>query len=99
VFVMGDMGELGAASAALHAEVGEFARSVAIDALLATGDASRHAAEGFGAGARHYDAVQELAAAALSEARAGTTLLVKGSRFMQMERVSEALVRGDRDAL
>ena len=99
VFVMGDMGEMGAQSAALHAEVGEYARRAGIDALLATGEASRHAVEGFGPGARHYPGVQELLAAAREEARAGTTLLVKGSRFMQMERVAEALVRGDRDAV
>ncbi len=99
VLVMGDMGELGALSTALHAEVGEFARRMGIDALLATGAASRHAVEAFGAGARHYESAKELAVAAAAQAQAATTLLVKGSRFMQMERVADALVRGDRDAL
>jgi UDP-N-acetylmuramoyl-tripeptide--D-alanyl-D-alanine ligase len=99
VFVMGDMGELGSLAARLHAEVGEYARGAGIDALLATGEASRHAAAAFGAAAHHYADARELAAAAAAEARAGTTLLVKGSRFMQMERVADALVRGDRDAL
>jgi UDP-N-acetylmuramoyl-tripeptide--D-alanyl-D-alanine ligase len=99
VFVMGDMGELGAQSAAMHAEVGEFARRAGVEVLLALGEASRHAAEAFGAGARHFADAKELAAAAAAEAGAGATLLVKGSRFMQMERVADALVRGDRDAV
>ena len=99
VFVMGDMGELGTMSPALHAEVGEHARSSGIDALLALGEASRHAVQAFGAGARHFADAKELGAAAAAEAHAGTTLLVKGSRFMQMERVADALARGDRDAL
>ena len=99
VFVMGDMGELGTQSAALHAEVGDFARKSGIDALLALGEASRHSVEAFGEGARHFADAKELGAAAAAESHAGTTLLVKGSRFMQMERVADALARGDRDAL
>jgi len=99
VFVMGDMGELGSLSAALHAEVGEHARRAGIDILLATGEASRHAVDVFGPGGHHYDSVEQLQAAASAEARAGTTLLVKGSRFMRMERVADALTRGDRDAV
>jgi len=96
---MGDMGELGTQSAALHAEVGDFARKSGIDALLALGEASRHSVEAFGEGARHFADAKELGAAAAAESHAGTTLLVKGSRFMQMERVADALARGDRDAL
>jgi UDP-N-acetylmuramoyl-tripeptide--D-alanyl-D-alanine ligase len=91
VFVMGDMGELGDESAAMHAEVGTFAREAGIDALLALGEASRAAAQAFGAGARHFEALEALIEAAGHEAAAGATLLVKGSRFMQMERVADAM--------
>lgn len=91
VFVMGDMGELGGEAAAMHAEVGEFARASGIDALLALGEASREAVRAFGAGAVHFTGVEPLVAAARVEDRPGTTILVKGSRFMQMERVSDAL--------
>ena len=46
------------------------------------------------------DADLRVTAAAAAEARSGATLLVKGSRFMQMERVAEALARdGGRDAV
>ncbi len=91
VLVMGDMGELGAGAGAMHAEVGAYARAAGIEALLATGPDSRAAVEAFGAGARHFADVPALIAAAGGEARAGATLLVKGSRFMQMERVADAL--------
>ncbi len=91
VFVMGDMGELGAHGADMHAEVGEFARRAGIDALLALGPESARAAAAFGAGATHFADADALREAALAEARAGATLLVKGSRFMQMERVADAL--------
>jgi UDP-N-acetylmuramoyl-tripeptide--D-alanyl-D-alanine ligase len=91
IFCMGDMGELGEASAAMHAEVGKFARDRGIDALLATGEASVHAVESFGEGGEHFGDVDALIAAALARARPGATLLVKGSRFMRMERVAGAL--------
>lgn len=101
VFVMGDMGELGAQSPAMHAEVGTFARGLGVDALLALGPESRQAAHAFGEGGRHFGDGAALAAAALEEARRGATLLVKGSRFMRMEQVADALARegGEADAL
>ena len=99
VFVMGDMGELGDEAEAMHAEVGAFARAQGIDAMLAVGTESRHAAEAFGAGARHFGDVAALIAEAGRESAGGATLLVKGSRFMGMERVADALAKpGDRHA-
>ncbi|MBI1396480.1 MAG: UDP-N-acetylmuramoyl-tripeptide--D-alanyl-D-alanine ligase [Betaproteobacteria bacterium] len=91
ILVMGDMGELGAGERALHAEIGRFARERGIDRFLALGNATRDAVEAFGAGAEHFDDVSELVRAALSGCDDGTTILVKGSRFMRMERVVERL--------
>lgn len=91
VFVMGDMGELGDESEAMHAEVGRFARESGIDTLLALGEASRAAVIAFGEGAAHFTDLESLRQAAAREATAGTAILVKGSRFMQMERVADAL--------
>jgi UDP-N-acetylmuramoyl-tripeptide--D-alanyl-D-alanine ligase len=91
VFVMGDMGELGAHAGAMHAEVGVYAREVGVDALLAMGPASREAVDAFGPGARHFTDIESLREAARAEAAAGAAILVKGSRFMQMERVADAL--------
>jgi UDP-N-acetylmuramoyl-tripeptide--D-alanyl-D-alanine ligase len=100
VMVMGDMGELGAQSAALHAEVGAFAREHGIDALLTLGDDSREAARAFGEGARAFATFEEALEAVRAEAARGATLLVKGSRFMRMERIADALAGpGDAHAL
>jgi UDP-N-acetylmuramoyl-tripeptide--D-alanyl-D-alanine ligase len=54
--------------------------------LLALGDASTHAVEAFGKGAKHFNDVDELVPAIR-----GRTVLVKGSRFMRMERIVAAL--------
>jgi UDP-N-acetylmuramoyl-tripeptide--D-alanyl-D-alanine ligase len=94
VFVMGDMGELGDDNAALHAEVGAFAKECGVDRLLALGEASREAVRAFGPGAEHFASLEALMATVRSEDQAGTTILVKGSRFMQMERVAETLAPG-----
>jgi UDP-N-acetylmuramoyl-tripeptide--D-alanyl-D-alanine ligase len=99
VFVMGDMGELGEGAEAMHREVGRYARERGVDVLYALGTASRHAAQAFGAGSRAFEDVAALIAEARREATAGATVLVKGSRFMQMERVADALAERDRHAL
>ncbi len=98
VFVMGDMGELGTDALRMHEEVGAHARLRGIHALLALGEASAAAAGAFGAGARHFDSVDALAGAARAECAPGVTVLVKGSRFMRMERVVERLVQSVAEA-
>ncbi|MDH6150067.1 MULTISPECIES: UDP-N-acetylmuramoyl-tripeptide--D-alanyl-D-alanine ligase [Paraburkholderia] len=92
VLVMGDMGEVGDNGAAFHREIGTYAKQRGIDALYAIGDASRDACTAYGAGAHHVADVGALVAQ-LQQARFGAaaTLLVKGSRFMQMERVVDAV--------
>ncbi len=87
VLVLGDMGELGPDSARLHAEVGAYARSQGIERLLCLGDMMYHAAQAFGPGAAHYERIQELLADLENLLGPDVTVLVKGSRFMEMERV------------
>ena len=87
LLVLGDMGETGAQGAAFHEEVGAYARASGIDRLYALGELAGSAARAFGAGARHYPRIEELLADVGNELGPQTTLLVKGSRFMQMERV------------
>ncbi len=91
LLVLGDMGEVGAQGPAFHEEVGRYAKARGIGGLLATGEATRDAVAAFGKGARHFDGIEPLVAAARESALAGATLLVKGSRFMRMERVVAAL--------
>jgi UDP-N-acetylmuramoyl-tripeptide--D-alanyl-D-alanine ligase len=87
VLVLGDMGELGDNAAAFHAEIGALARTAGIDKLYALGELSREAVREFGSEAQHFDSVEDLKKALEIEWAPGTTLLVKGSRFMKMERV------------
>ncbi|MDA8382515.1 MAG: UDP-N-acetylmuramoyl-tripeptide--D-alanyl-D-alanine ligase [Betaproteobacteria bacterium] len=87
ILVLGDMGELGADAAALHAGIGLAAREAGIDGLLALGDLSTQAVHAFGRGARHFERIEELLAELELLMAPGVTVLVKGSRFMQMERV------------
>jgi UDP-N-acetylmuramoyl-tripeptide--D-alanyl-D-alanine ligase len=91
VLILGDMGELGPDAPALHAEVGVAAKAAGIDALFALGELSVHAAQAFGAGARHFHSLDELLVAVGPELGPEVTVLVKGSRFMHMERVVAAL--------
>jgi UDP-N-acetylmuramoyl-tripeptide--D-alanyl-D-alanine ligase len=90
--VMGDMGEVGAQGPAFHREIGQYARERGVKRLYGLGMLSREAVAAFGEGAHHFDAVEPLIAAVASEAHAGATLLVKGSRFMKMERVVASLL-------
>jgi UDP-N-acetylmuramoyl-tripeptide--D-alanyl-D-alanine ligase len=90
-FVIGDMGELGAAARTMHADIGEFARRAGIDRLFALGELTVQTVRNFGDGATHYSDIDELIADLNSELTGSATVLVKGSRFMRMERVVKAL--------
>ena len=89
--VLGDMGEVGEHGSAFHREVGEYARAKGVSQLLGLGEATRDAVAAFGAGGRHFDSVDELVSSL-----EGKTVLVKGSRFMKMERVVAALTKEGR---
>lgn len=88
VLVLGDMGEVGDNGPAMHVEVGNYAREHGLDALITLGEASRAAAAAFGMGAHACASVDEVVAA-LRGLRP-SCVLIKGSRFMRMERVVTA---------
>jgi UDP-N-acetylmuramoyl-tripeptide--D-alanyl-D-alanine ligase len=90
LLLLGDMGEVGDRGPAFHAEVGAYARERGIDHLWCAGAMSADAARAFGGDARHFADVPALIAAR-QELPAAASVLVKGSRFMQMERVVQAL--------
>ncbi len=91
LLVLGDMGEIGEASGQYHDEIGGYAKSQGVDRLFALGDAAQQAVRNFGDGARHYCHIDKLIAAVDRELGPDATVLVKGSRFMKMERVVDAL--------
>jgi UDP-N-acetylmuramoyl-tripeptide--D-alanyl-D-alanine ligase len=89
--VLGDMGELGDDAPSLHHEVGKAARDTGIDRLFAIGELSRNTVDAFGANASWHDSVESLVAEVAENMTAGVNICVKGSRFMQMERVVSEL--------
>jgi UDP-N-acetylmuramoyl-tripeptide--D-alanyl-D-alanine ligase len=91
ILVLGDMGEIGDQAGQFHDEIGGYAKSQGVDQLLTLGEHSELAARNFGAGGRHFDSVEALLAALTPQLDADTAVLVKGSRFMRMERVVAAI--------
>ena len=90
LLVLGDMGEVGDQGPAFHAEVGAYARERGIERLLAHGPQAIHAAMAFGGG-RHFDDMAALTDAVRTHLPQCASIAVKGSRFMRMERVVDAL--------
>ena len=86
-FALGDMGEVGEYGRAYHEEIGVYAREAGIDRLLAAGALAQIAVDAFGDGAEHFPSVEMLGARLVEDVRLGDVVLVKGSRFMRMERV------------
>jgi UDP-N-acetylmuramoyl-tripeptide--D-alanyl-D-alanine ligase len=83
--VLGDMGEVGDQGPQFHTEVGEHAKARGIEKVFTLGEQSR-AMKG-----THFDSIEALNAAVLAELPNAASVLVKGSRFMKMERVVEAI--------
>ncbi|HEY0941669.1 MAG TPA: UDP-N-acetylmuramoyl-tripeptide--D-alanyl-D-alanine ligase [Steroidobacter sp.] len=97
VLVLGDMGEVGDEGPQFHVEVGNYARDSGIEHLLTLGTLAKHASNAFGKGATHFDDIDSINQAAEAMITAGTTALVKGSRFMKMERIVQHLVNQTQD--
>jgi UDP-N-acetylmuramoyl-tripeptide--D-alanyl-D-alanine ligase len=83
--VLGDMGEVGSQGPQFHAEVGAHAQARGIETVWAAGVLSTHV------GATRHFADTAALLAALPQAPAAASVLVKGSRFMKMEQVVQAL--------
>ena len=98
LLVLGDMGEVGDQGPQFHAEIGAYARSRGIPLFFGLGELTKHAIDAYGdarqgvAQAIHFDDIAALNAAVAQAAPQGATVLVKGSRFMKMERVVQHLV-------
>ena len=99
LLVLGDMGEVGNQSAGFHAEVGTWARQRGIETFFALGQDSRHSIDAFEARTdvtrrligQHFSDIEGLNATVLAALPNIASVLVKGSRFMRMERVVQAI--------
>lgn len=92
IFVMGDMAELGVDAAQMHADIGLYAKQKNVPELFTFGELSQQASQVFGANAQHFTNLEALVLHLKNSMQANTTVLVKGSRFMQMERVVDGIV-------
>ncbi len=96
MLVMGDMGEVGSQGLQFHQEAGQRARAMGIEKVLTLGDQSKAASAAFGEG-RHFNDVVELMAAVVADLPQVRSVLVKGSRFMKMERIVQAVLSAGGD--
>jgi len=95
IFVMGDMAELGDEAADMHTNIGQYAKERGVTTFFSYGEMSRLASEAFGINGQHFDSVEDLADATKAQMSAGTCVLVKGSRFMKMERVVASITENN----
>ena len=91
VLVLGDMGEVGSEGRQFHTEVGAYARGRGIEHLFTLGELAAHASQAFGTRAKHFNNIDELNQAVEKIITPQATVLIKGSRFMKMERVVQHL--------
>ncbi len=92
LLVLGDMGELGPAAGDMHGEIGVYAQNAHLDGVFALGKLTESTVMAMGASGWHFDSIDELVEEVLPQLNPNATVLVKGSRFMKMERVVAKLV-------
>lgn len=92
ILVLGDMGELGGYTQQHHEEIGHVAHEQGIDLLMTCGRFSEYSSLAFGHSARHYRNQDELTHDLLAILDKNTTVLVKGSRSAEMEKIVHQLV-------
>ncbi len=89
VLVLGDMGEVGTQGPEFHQEIGAYAQTKGIEQVLVTGELASHMK---GTAIRHFQQFDDLLAALDAAVTPDATVLIKGSRFMKMERVVQHLI-------
>ncbi len=92
ILVLGEMGEVGTQGPVYHDEVGAYAKRAGVDVLYTLGSLAAHSSTIFGQGAQHFEQIEALLQSLDSCVTSSSTVLIKGSRFMKMERVVAHLV-------
>ncbi len=92
IFVAGDMAELGEYAQSCHQQIGEYATQKGIDAVYACGKMTQHTIEKFSGDGNHSSSQQDLIKQLKQQLKSNTSILIKGSRSAQMEKVVKALL-------
>ena len=104
IAVLGDMAELGSISVEAHREVGASLPGLGVDLLIAVGtraeETARSAIEAGMNGGKVFflEDLEDVTEKLRVLLRPGDVVLVKGSRFLGLERVTKGLIAGPQDA-
>jgi len=92
ILILGDMKELGPEEIDQHALAGESIANAGIDRLMTYGTLSAHTSRAFGTAAKHFTSQAELLYALRPLLRTDTTVLIKGSHSMEMDKIVAELL-------
>jgi UDP-N-acetylmuramoyl-tripeptide--D-alanyl-D-alanine ligase len=92
--VLGDFGELGPESTSIHQKLGKDARAAGVKRLFTVGQQSQLAASEFGNNAQHFNDRSQLEAELKNMLNKDVACLIKGSRFMKLDKLADALSVG-----
>jgi UDP-N-acetylmuramoyl-tripeptide--D-alanyl-D-alanine ligase len=90
--VLGDMGELGEESVKWHEQAAGLAMQYGVNRLLTVGKLSQHAQKQFQGYGQHYETVESLQEALRDHLHNDMVVLIKGSRSMQLEKLTEVVL-------
>lgn len=94
--VLGDFGELGPESTSIHQQLGADAHASGVKRLFTVGEQSQLASAAFGDNAQHFTDRASLEKALTQSLNQDVVCLIKGSRFMKLDQLADALaVEGD----
>ncbi len=94
VAILGEMYELGDDEKALHRSMGELAKELGIDKVLAIGPLAKNIEEGAGDIAEYFETKEEFIDEMDTYIKEGDIVLVKASRGLALEKVVKALTEG-----
>lgn len=89
--VLGDFGELGHDSKHIHSQMGLQAKESGVKCLFTIGAESEQASKAYGTGAQHFKTIEALKDKLKDELSSDVVCLIKGSRFMQLDKLADAL--------
>ena len=95
--VLGDFGELGSESESLHYKMGLDAKESGVNRLWTVGTESRAATQAYGNGAKHFEHIADLQKQLEKTLSSDVTCLIKGSRFMQLDKLADKLANRGED--